>query len=300
MGTGVRFMKIYEHWEAVPSRVYGLVDLLMSAGRSGMKESTVISLMQPRTLRSDDRESPIAPNTIDAAIEAGLVQCRPDPDGDGELLHITDMIYKLLHRQPLQEMLPVVVDQLLLQPEVGGKENRFATLCAWLLAQPTSWTSQGQGDLQNRLTEQGMDLTYYGVTNSSCLDNVLYWAKYLGLIWQAKDEGGKAIVPDPTTYLRRHIDIVLPQAEVVDAHEFRRRVGQLCPVLDSGVIRTQVLEKLQLRGAKPWPSDQLSDALSLAIRGLSEMKLLRYGYRNDARVFLTLSRGERIASLERT
>jgi len=196
-------------------------------------------------------------------------------------------------------MLPVVLDQLLLQPEVGGKENRFATLCAWLLAQPASWMPQGHGDLQSRLVEQGMDVAYYGVANSSCLDNVLYWAKYLGLIWQAKDEGGKAIVPDPTTYLRRHIGDLLPQGELMDAHEFRRCVGQLCPVLDGGAVRTRVLEKLQQRGATPWPSDQLSDALSLAIRGLSEVRLLRYGYRDDVRVFLTLSRGERIASLER-
>lgn len=292
-------MKIYEHWEAVPSRVYGLMDLLMSAGRSGMKASTAIDLMQPRTLRSDGKESPIAPNTIDAAIEVGLVQCRPDPDGDGKLLHIADAVYKMLYKQSLQETLPVVASQLLLQPEVDGKENRFATLCAWLLAQSGSWMPQGHGDLQSRLVEQGMDLAYYGVTNSSCLDNVLYWAKYLGLIWQAKDEGGKAIVPDPTIYLRRHIHALLPQGEVIDAHEFRCRLGRLCSVLDGGIVRARVLERLQQRGSESWPSGQLSDALSLAIRSLSEMGLLRFGYRDDVRVFLTLSRGDRIASLER-
>ncbi len=67
-------MKIYEHVEAVPSRIVGLFNLLFKAGRGGLEEGMAKALLQPKTLREADAPpSALAPRTIDAAIETGLV-----------------------------------------------------------------------------------------------------------------------------------------------------------------------------------------------------------------------------------
>lgn len=262
-------MKIYTTVEPVPSRMVALARLLLSAGP--LHEDELVSLLQPR------ENTGIAANTLSAALECGLVvrekrQCR--------------LAEGLFVDRPkpadLDTELPVVLTRLLLKPKVGSEANGFAILCAWLLQQPALSTPVDRVGLKTTLQAQGLSLADLQVQNDARLDNVVYWARYLGLVRQIKDEPCAGLVPDPSLFLKRHLAQLLPAGEEVQAHMFRQRLGDVCPVLDGGVVREKLLPQL----APDWPEQQISDALSFAILRLEKNGDLRAWCPDDQRQFL--------------
>lgn len=262
-------MKIYTTVEPVPSRMVAVARLLLSAGP--LPEDDLVSLLQPR------ENTGIASSTLNAALECGLVvrekrQCR-----------LADGLF-LSQPKPsdLDEELPIVLSRLLLKPKVGSDSNGFAILCAWLLQQPALSTPVDRVGLKMAMQATGLSLDDLQVKNDARWDNVIYWARYLGLVRQTKDEPCAGLIPDPSLFLRRHLAQLLPAGEEVQAHTFRQRLGEICPVLDGGVVREALLPQL----APDWPEQQLSDALSFAVLRLEKSGELRAWCPDDQRQFL--------------
>lgn len=276
-------MKIYTTVEPVPSRMLAVARLLLATGP--MPEEELIPLLQPR------ENIGIATNTLKAALECRLVvqekkQCRLAPG--------------LFEQQPkpseLDAVLPLVLARLLLAPKIGSDSNNFATLCAWLLHQPVLTMPVDRGGLKNAIKGQGLSLNDLQVQSDARWDNVIYWARYLGLVRQMRDEPCAGLVPDPTLFLRRHLPKLLPAGEEVDASTFRQRVGELCPVLDGGMVRNVLLARI----APDWPDQRLSDALSFGIERLEQSKELSAFSPDDKRAFLLTPTGRKIGYLTRT
>lgn len=293
-------MKIYEHVEAVPSRIVGLFNLLLKAGRGGLEEGMAKALLQPKTLREADAPpSALAPRTIDAAIETGLV-ARSNV-GDTTILALAVDAYETLSKsKDRPDSIRRLLEKRLLTPMINGQKNYFAFWCAWLLTRSATWLPQRHSDIQEAMTADGLDLSQFRATNTSNIDNVLYWARYLGLIWRAREETAASIIPDPTTFLTRHLHELLPPNCRVDAFSFRKQLGSICSVLDGGGVREELLEQIQKATGRAFDDDRISDALSLALRQLAEAKLIDYDCPNDQRRFLRLYDDHRIAFLERS
>jgi hypothetical protein len=107
------------------------------------------------------------------------------------------------------------------------------------------------------------------------------------------------LVPDPTLFITRNLDTLIPNDEEIAVAEFRECLGKICPVIDGGAVREKVLKKINAakKDDTPWPKNRLSDSLSFALRCLKKNGLLDYWCRDDQRTFLRMSQDEKIAFL---
>jgi hypothetical protein len=296
-------MKIYQTVEAVPSRVLGLLRVLRQSGKDGLTRATVIDLLQPKSLRIKDTADTLATNTIAAVMELSaddtkLIEEKEDETGERRLylvpflLDCPDNLFDTHARSSLE--------RAALRPKVGDSPNGFSRVCAWLLCQSPSDMPQGHAELKTRMHADGMDYEQLGLNNDARWDVVVYWANYFGLLWQWQDEKCKGIVPDPSAYLLRHLDELLPLNGQVSISQFKATLGQLCPILDGGVTHELVADKLSKKGIFPQKHrEHVSPALSFALRNLKDDGALRYWCPDDQRTFYLMSFDEKIAFLER-
>ena len=276
-------MKIYTALTPVPSRMLAVARLLLAEGP--MLEDELIPLLQPR------ENTEMATSTLSAAVECGLVlrtkkQCQL----------AAGLFERASKPDELDEVLPLVLARLLLVPKIDGALNGFAKLCAWLLHQPVLTMPVDRVGLKTAIQASGLSLAELQLKSDAPLDNVIYWARYLGLVRQMREEPCAGLVPDPTLFVRRHLPQLLPAGEEVDALSFRQRAGALCPVLDGGTVRDELLASI----APEWPEQQISDALAFAIARLEQSGELRAWCPDDSRAFLLTPAGRKIAYLART
>jgi hypothetical protein len=281
-------MRLYTTIYPSPSRVAGLIRLLDGLGGSADRR-TAGRLYDPT---AEEWAKGVEPDgvreVLQACEELGVIE--QSGERGEECLRLAEGLRGLPADQ-----LPIVLAARALRPRAKAGENHFATACAWLLAQPVAGGPQGHGGIRQELQRSGFDLKVIDLANPARIDMVLYWARYLGLIERVQETAGRGVVPDPTEFLRRHLPQLLPGSVPVAAADFRRSLGRICPVLDGGDVRVRVLEKMRAAGLPSRPADQLSDALSLALRRLHSEKVLHWSYPDDADDFLTLSRDERAA-----
>lgn len=281
-------MRIYTTMAPTPARVVGLARLLDGLGGSAPRR-TVGRLFQPMAGEWHGAGEPDAfREVVQACAELGVIQMREDHGN--QQLRLADGLREL----PTGRW-PVVLAERAFHTQPPAGENQFAVACGWLLAQPITGGPRGHDGLRQGLQRGGFDLKEVHLTTPTRIDMFLYWAKYLGLVVRVEDSAGRGVIPDPTAFLRRHLPQLLPDPAAMTATEFRRALGRLCPPLDGGEIRRQVLGKMRGAGVPARPDNQLSDALSLALRRLHHAGELHWTYPNDADDFLTLSRDERAA-----
>lgn len=276
-------MRIYTLVEAVPSRMQAIARLLFASGP--LPREHALALLQPR-----ESGTGLADSTVSAALECGLVSKDGDALalGDAELAGAkSDDEFTLL--------LPKVLARLVLAAEVNGKPNRFATICAWLLQLPVDHPHRDRGALKEAIKDSGYTLEELEAEYDARWDNILYWARYLGLVRQLKESPCAEVVPDPTLFLVRHLTDLLPVGEERTAEDFREALGAICSVLDGGAARADMLA----RTAPNWPAKRLSDALCFAIERLQALGTVRTRSPKDQRNFLLTSNEEPIAYLAR-
>lgn len=289
-------MRLYESLEVVPSRVLGLLRLVDYFRGNGLLEEVAVQLLQPKTLlksKDADATQTLARETIRASIELGVMEQRTQDAGDRLFLapEVTDEVGRLRLAQ-----LPSVLARLAFRPEVGGKPNQFARICAWFLWQTPTDMPQGHAALKDRMSAQGVNLDEVGLRNDARWDNVIYWMTYFGLLWQTKTEKCRGLVPDPSAFVRAHLDTLLPGDErAITAGEFRAALGALCPVLDGGATHTEIGTKLTGEA----PEDRFSPALSFALRYLRDAGAIRFWCPDDQRGFLLLTHDDKIAFVSR-
>ncbi len=287
-------MNIYTTMGPTPSRVLGLLRLLITLGGEAA-ESELAELFHPPSLRGKDSKYP--QEVIAAVTELGLTE--RDSAAEPAVVRIADAITseeRELGR--LHDTFPRTAARLALRSEVAGEPNRFARVCAWFLAQPVGGIPVGHTAIKNRLlmarARPGWE---FNANTDNRLDMVVYWAKYLGLVAQLRQEMCVGLVADPTDYFRRHLTVLLPEMTTVPIRTFRQRLGTLCPVLDGGSVRDDALVAYDIG----WPEDRLSEATAFALRRLAGEGRVRLEYFNDARgdSFLRLGPDQKVTGLSR-
>lgn len=288
-------MSIYEHFEAVPSRMLGLARLLAASTNKLRTREDLINLMQPT-----DEKANITKAVIKAALKINMLN--EEIREDKKYLTLSNHLDRYTgDPDRVREDFPDIMTHLLLKPIKGPARNRFAEACAWLLTLPVTQVPQGHTDLKNVMEAQGFDLDKIGLNNDARWDVLVDWVKYIGLVWQTHEGKCMGLVPDPTAFIIRHRDTLLPPGDEVDAESFRDLLGEICPVLDGGKVRNKVLKTMhtQNQAVSQWLEDRLSDSLSFALRRIKKLGLLDYWCPDDQRTFLRMSRDEKIAYLSR-
>jgi hypothetical protein len=286
MGKPVFSVKIYTTVEPVPSRMLAVVRLL--ATTDSLTKDEILRRLQPASTASD--QSGQADKTLDAAVECGLAVKR-----DGA--YLLGQSFSKVERDPdqLDEQLPRIAARLVLVPQINSEENLFASILAWFLSQPLLSIPQDHGGLKNRMEQNGLSLDVFGLRADTRWEMIVYWARYLGLGRQTAEEKAKGLIPDPTMYLLRHLELLLPTNGKVTAETFKKKLGALCPVLDGGVV----FARMDTRVNPDRSQLQLSEALSFALDRLQRRKVIRYWCPDDQRDFLLTTGGEKIAFIQR-
>ncbi len=303
MGGDVQRMRIYQTVEPVPSRVLGLLRLLHHSEEHGLPRSTIIDLLQPKSLRTKESADNLATNTIAAVIELSTVDVRlveEKEDDKGQLKLSLDTELFGCADQLFDDRVRFLLERAALRPEVKDSPNGFATVCAWLLWQSPANMPQGHAELKKRMQSDGLNYEELGLNNDARWDMVVYWATYFGLLWQWQDEKCKGLVSDPSMYLMRHLDELLPSKSQVSIREFIATLSHICPVLDGGTMHETVANELTKKGVLPANHrERLSPALSFALRNLKEQAILRYWCPDDQRIFHLMSFDEKVAFIAR-
>lgn len=292
-------MKIYTDVEAVPSRLLGAARLL-EAHRNGLEYDKLLELLQPLSIRSKEDADTMSRNTVAAGLEMGLLE-ESQEEGVRRVRFGALARSSKTGKRSLAERLPRLAANLCLRPEIDGKPNKFAAICAWLLLQPSGEMPQGHDEFKEKMKSQGLDLEDYSLSANLRWDNVLYWTNYLGLTWQREDAKCRGVVADPTTLLLRYLQEIFPKAGArMRVQQFLATLGSLCPVLDGGVVHGEMARRLTLADAiRTDRTRLLSDSLSLALRTLKAAGHIQYDCPNDEADFWLLSRNEKIAYLQR-
>jgi hypothetical protein len=291
-------MKIYRAVEAVPSRLEGILQVLRSAGGKGYSRDTLLQLMQPVPLRRKEDADTLAKNSLEALFELsadGVNLVVEKGDERGQQRVVLGDVLAACNDSQFSSHARRALRAAAVRATVDGRANQFAELLAWLTWIPANSMPEGHAALKMRLQGSKLDLEAYGLNNDARWDNVVYWARYVGLLWQWKDESCRGLVVDAAEFIRQHTSTLLAGGPVSFV-EFRNRLGSLCPALDGGEVHARMSDVLAEENVIPRDHGvRVSPAVSLGLRGLREAGVLDYGCPNDQREFFLMTGDEKIA-----
>jgi hypothetical protein len=162
--------------------------------------------------------------------------------------------------------------------ESGNVSVKFAL--AWLLTCRPGLDIGWTDDQKPRMHDE-LDGENYDITNSSRFAMLAYWSRFLGYA-VGMELGKRLVVPDPTEAIRRRIPSVFEKEAELSSGRFFARLGDLCPVLESGVVRSAVEAKLKRRRA----DNEISPATSAALLRLHAEGEIELVHKADADVHL--------------
>jgi hypothetical protein len=273
-------MSIVSVAEAVPNRLMAIYGALL-ARSGGETRERLREQMAPPSLRGgrDNQSTAIFDASLREARAIGLVT----EDG-GNLTVPPEAQPK--PRQGEEEafrahVLRVLCDEALAD-ETG--QSKVAPAIAWLLMQdplrPLPWNENPLPTI----TRQLADGEFLDLGNASRLQTLAYWARYLGFA-RLVGAGQLYIVPDPHDAIERFLPSVFDIGQTLRASEFRKRLADGCPLLESGSVRARVEQQASDEVGRAH-SQRLSRSTSLALLRLESSRQIELQQRSDAEVSL--------------
>lgn len=260
--------------------------LLLAAGR--MERDRLIEYCAPKGAINNEKTR----QTLNRWIELGLFQ-----ETEDKKVSLHPDVRK--DERDVQK-LPAVARRIALAEQnnadfwadEGAKAADFTRSLCWLLAQDC-WRIDFAGwENAQALIQKQLPGGLVLVQNDTRWSGLKAWAPFLGFGWAAKYPAA-ALVADPTDAIRDALPSVFGKRKRMKADEFIAALRETLPVLDGGIYRKEVEDKLRERtGPDAWqppPEGQLSTTLSRALLRLQEEGLLTGNTAADApsRVHLT-------------
>lgn len=151
----------------------------------------------------------------------------------------------------------------------AGQEELPGAL-AWLMAQDplASLLLTGGGHIEriDRQMEAGDELRKV-IGNDQRFQNLVYWARYLGLAervgYRNSSSTVESVIPDPTDAIARCLPVIFGEERELTIQEFVRRLAAEISVLDGGIARRTF--DVRLRSEFQLTDEHLSRPLSLAL-----------------------------------
>ena len=271
-------MSIVTVAEALPTRLLAIYGSVLARNGGETRERLKAQMAPPSLRRGQNNESTAV---FDASLrEARAVGLLTE---EGLNLAVPTAVRPAARQREeeafLANVLRVLCDEAL--AEESG-QSRVAPAICWLLLQdplrPLPWSENPLPKLQRQL---GGDDTL-DLINATRLQTLSYWARYLGFA-RLVGAGQVYIVPDPHDAILR----VLPQVFGFDASlkasDFRKRLADLCPVLEGGNIRNRLEEQARGEIARTNPQ-RLSRSTSLALIRLESCGRIELQQSSDAEI----------------
>ena len=149
---------------------------------------------------------------------------------------------------------------------------------AWLMAQDIYSTELESNGLVRLSSNQFRGSDFDTITNTRDLPTLKEYARFLGFT-----VGLNGQMIDPTEALKQDFRYSFQKGEKLDAHSFIQKVSALCPIMDKGLYRKRIEERLNLDfWKKVDQGNRISSSLSFAIKRLSEMKVLKLEKLDDS------------------
>jgi hypothetical protein len=176
----------------------------------------------------------------------------------------------------------------------GAKSADFTRSLCWLLAQDC-WAIDFSGwDQAQGLIQKQMPTNAVLLQNDTRWSGLKAWVPFLGFGWIAKYPTG-ALIADPTDAIRDALPTVFDKKRTMEACDCIAALAEAVPVLDGGVYRNALEQKLRERSGpdawQPPPDGHLSTSFSRALMRLSEEGVLIGSLKADfdphRRVYLT-------------
>jgi hypothetical protein len=273
-------MSIVSVAEAMPNRLLAIYGALL-ARTGGETRERLKAQMVPPSLRGgrDNQSTAVFDASLREARAIGLVT------EDGDNLAVPPAA----HPKPRQKedeafrahVLRVLCDETLAD-ETG--QSNVAPALAWLLMQdplrPMPWSENPLPIITRQLV--GGDSLDLG--NASRLQTLAYWARCLGFA-RLVGAGQVYIVPDPHDAISRLLPEVFDIGAPLRAREFRKRLADLCPVLEDGSIRARIEQQARDEVVRANPQ-RLSRSTSLALLRLEASGRIELQERHDSEVCL--------------
>jgi hypothetical protein len=248
-------VKIYQDNVAYPTRVHAFVSF-MASQKESLSKKDINEKLCPAFMGNNGG---LVNSLVNATVESGILQ---EEHGLFSLVDQTPSGVKI-DKKSVKTNFPKLFAEFALQANLpNGEENSFAKLAAWFLKQdPLSLPPNTQGG-KEQMRDQ-MELAKFAtkslrLDDGSIRDNLIKWCNYLGLCTFLHER----MIPDPTTFLRWQWKEFkdLAKNNKIKVIDFHSKVGQLCPVLDSGAVCEKIKDK------KPaYPEGYFSKSLSLAM-----------------------------------
>jgi hypothetical protein len=160
-----------------------------------------------------------------------------------------------------------------------GQAELPEALC-WLLQQsPTHPLRKSGGGHYNILVSQVVDddPLCSSIRNDARYQNVIYWARYLGL---AEGLVADMVIADPTRAIERRLPVLFGDERRMTVNAFIHRLGTHIPVLDGGAVWLEMQGRL--RETLQAKERHLSEAISLAMLRLQQAGRIKLEGLSDA------------------
>jgi hypothetical protein len=263
-------MSIVTNFQAVPSRLLSIYAAVAEA-ENGVLRENLESWATPPSLSTrgggdeDGGSTALFTNSLSEARRLGLVE------ENGDRLIVPEAARSKGSRNAdLQANFLSYLRETLFDPERAASAGQAGVLIAlaWFLTksplQPVGFSDAPQNQLRNDLG-QFAEKAELGSTSS--LQNLLYWARFLGFATVVGDAGSRRAFPDPSRAVFAVLDRVLPDKTWVDVDVFLTRLAAIYPVLEGGSVREEVEAS---RTVPPANDGSLSVASSLALQRLAD------------------------------
>ena len=279
-------MSVLTNLPAMPNRLAIACHFLYSLGEQGETRDAVSKQLSPMKSQDDGEEQ--SGTTIAAAVLTELENFK---------------LIETLHDE-----------RIALDKEIGAGANEKTDWKRYLeplfrsrLTDPAKAIEYGQPDVPNALawiliqdpfrplTKGGTQVPLINrqlgaqdelrtvIGNDSRYQNLLYWARYVGVAEWISLKGADAIVPDPTRALTANFEKIFRTESELSIRQFVQRLGEVIPILEGGSVRT-ALEGRMVTKARD--EGHLSRSTSLALKRLEERNIIRLPAQSDAETWV--------------
>lgn len=261
-----------------------------------IKKDKLLALCAPASITDQD----MANKTLRRWTQIGLFQ-----EYEAEIRFSDELPNKFTRRSFTPDELADSIRHLIYAPRNNERfwekeKSQSADMCrltAWMLAQDVHQFRPSNFQQADDLYVKQINMT--GVerqfTNSTRWNGFTSWGTFLGFGGYETGRSSGEFIIDPTSAITKQVIQLLPRKKEFPVNEFMAKLADLVPVIDGGVYRREVEDKIREAEWKSTGVSDISTSLSRALLRLRSQGLIRLEKRSDSDAQLRLiGRGGRV------
>lgn len=290
-------MSVVVNFPAIPNRIAIACEYLQASGGRGVPRSEFERVLTPARAAVDDEDAQPGKSIPASILDELLAFSLATLDGEGVVRLASELAGPQLGFTAWRDMLVPRLRQALVDPDLASASGQRGVpdALAWLLCQDPARPIRWSGAYSQLIAQQVRDdaAASFRLGNDSRFQNLVYWARYVGLAetFGFKDRA-MHVIPDPTRAIRDELPLIFTTNRELPVMVFVERLAQRLPVLETGSVRNLV--EAALIGDVVRGQDEFSTATALALTRLSLTGELALRSLSDApRVWLLKTGAER-------